>query len=64
LQSQLPKGTELARVDVPHYDRLFDVVGRLDPDSPAWDAWSAEVERYRRELAEKDSGVVSSESSA
>jgi hypothetical protein len=47
---KLPAGAELARVDVPVYDRLFDVIGGLDPNSPFWDEWAAAVEEYRREL--------------
>ena len=48
---------EFVRVDVPAYDRLFDLVGSLDPNSPAWDAWSDEVQRYRieREQTEEES---------
>ena len=46
---KLPAGSELVRVDVPVYDRLFDVVGGLDPNSPIWAAWAEDVEAYRRE---------------
>lgn len=51
---RLPAGAELFRVNVPVYDRLFDGVGGLDPDSPAWAAWEAEVEAQREERARAD----------
>ena len=50
LRPRLPHGAQLVRVDVPVYDRLFDVVGGLDPNSPFWAEWAAAVEEYRREL--------------
>jgi|SRR5262245_13731920 len=50
LRPRLPQGDELVRVDVPVYDRLFDVVSGLDPNSPFWAEWAAAVEEYRREL--------------
>jgi hypothetical protein len=49
MSPKLPAGTELVRVDVPVYDRLFDVIGGLDPSSPIWAAWAEDVEAYRRE---------------
>jgi hypothetical protein len=57
LRPRVPAGTDFARVDVPKYDRLFDVVGGLDPDSPAWSAWESEVEAYRAEVAARDETV-------
>jgi hypothetical protein len=42
---------------VPKYDRLFDVVGGVDPNSPAWSAWASEVESYRAEVAARDAAV-------
>ena len=57
LRTRVPAGTEFQRVDVPRYDRLFDVVGGLDPDSPAWSAWAAEVDAYRAEVAARDEAV-------
>lgn len=57
LRARLPAGTEFQRVDVPRYDRLFDVVGALDPGSPAWTAWAAEVDAYRAEVAARDAAV-------
>jgi hypothetical protein len=50
IHPKLPAGAELVRVDVPVYDRLFDVVGGLDPNSPFWNDWQAVIEEYRREL--------------
>jgi hypothetical protein len=50
LRPRLALGDELVRVDVPLYDRLFDVIGGLDPNSPFWTEWAAAVEEYRREL--------------
>ena len=44
-------------MDVPVYDRLFDIVGGLDPNSPAWSAWASEVDAYRTEVAAKDAAV-------
>jgi hypothetical protein len=44
-----PSGISLVRVDVPRYDRLFEVVGLLDPNAPFWDEWAAAVEEYRRQ---------------
>jgi hypothetical protein len=46
---------------VPAYDRLFDVVGGLDPNSPVWAAWAEEVEAYRRERAQQDAEEVRTE---
>jgi hypothetical protein len=60
---KLPAGAELARVNVPRYDRLFDLVGGLDPDSPAWTAWAAEVDAYRRERDRQDAEPVTSDPS-
>ena len=57
LRSRAPTGAEFNRVDVPVYDRLFDVVGGLDPNSPAWVAWSSEVNAYRAEVAANDETV-------
>jgi hypothetical protein len=57
LRSRVPAGAEFCRVDVPVYDRLFDVVGGLDPNSPAWAAWASEVDAYRTEVAAKDAAV-------
>jgi hypothetical protein len=57
LRPRTPAGTDFARVDVPKYDRLFDVVGGLDPDSPAWAAWASEVDAYRAEVAARDEAV-------
>jgi hypothetical protein len=57
LRNRVPVGAEFHRVDVPAYDRLFDVVGGLDPNSPAWSAWASEVDAYRAEVAAKDAGV-------
>jgi hypothetical protein len=57
LNSRVPAGTEFNRVDVPRYDRLFDVVGGLDPNSPAWSAWASEVDVYRAEVAARDEAV-------
>jgi hypothetical protein len=54
LRPRLRPGDELVRVDVPAYDRLFDVVGGLDPNSPVWAAWAEDVEAYRRERAQQD----------
>src|SRR5687767_9597998 len=47
LRPRIPTGADLVRVDVPVYDRLFDVVGGLDPNSPIWAHWAEDVERLR-----------------
>src|SRR5262245_61298941 len=57
LRARAPTGIEFKRIDVPRYDRLFDVVGGLDPNSPAWSAWASEVDAYRAEVAERDETV-------
>jgi hypothetical protein len=57
LRPRVAAGAEFHRVDVPVYDRLFDMVGGLDPNSPAWAAWAAEVDSYRSEVAAKDAAV-------
>jgi hypothetical protein len=57
LRARVSPETEFGRVDVPKYDRLFDVVGGLDPNSPAWLAWASEVESYRAEVAARDAAV-------
>lgn len=57
LRTRVPAGVEFRRVDVPVYDRLFDIVGGLDPNSPAWSAWASEVDAYRTEVAAKDAAV-------
>jgi hypothetical protein len=57
LRRRVPPGADFGRVDVPKYDRLFDVVGGLDPNSPAWSAWASEVDAYRAEVATKDAAV-------
>jgi hypothetical protein len=61
LRPRLPNVAQLVRVDVPVYDRLFDVIGGLDPDSPAWSAWAEEVEAYRRERAQQDEEALRAE---
>jgi hypothetical protein len=53
-------GLSLVRVDVPRYDRLFEVVGGLDPNSPAWEEWAAEVEEYRRRRDAEDTATAES----
>jgi hypothetical protein len=56
-----PLGLSFVRLDIPRYDRLFEVVGGLDPNSPAWDAWTAEVEEYRRRRDTEDNAEIESE---
>ncbi|HJZ94850.1 MAG TPA: hypothetical protein VKE40_28545 [Gemmataceae bacterium] len=63
-RAKVPAGTDLVRVDVPAYDRLFEVVGGLAPDSPEWGAWAAEVEAYRRQRDAEDAAHVASERGA
>lgn len=55
---------EFVRVDVPAYDRLFDLVGTLDPNSPAWDAWSDEIQRDRLEREQAEEEVLPAGASA
>jgi hypothetical protein len=55
-----PLGMSLERVDVPRYDRLFEVVGGLDPNSPIWEAWAADVEEYRRQRDAEDTATAES----
>ena len=57
LRARVPAESDFGRVDVPVYDRLFEVVGGLDPNSPAWSSWASEVDAYRVRVAADDAAV-------